>query len=347
MALTNAERRRRLDGIIAACLKNESTTRLLHESLERVGIQAFTTVTKDAFPVRETAEGEVRKGAVLDVETTGLDPRKDRITELAMQFFTYDDHGILVLGESYVSFNDPGIAIPEEVTALTGITDDMVKGESIDVPAVKLMINDVDMIIAHNAAFDRRMVEANLPECGFDKKDWHCSTNQVDWLARGTGGRSMEILAARMKLAYGAHRAHDDCLATLFVLADRSGDESPFAEMRRNGEAPSMLVVAKGSPFETKDALKAAGYSWDPDGESTGGYKAWWKEIEATGEAKGREAGFLRDKVYGGDVTVPAFLVDPRSRYSGRLVVKEQFQTATLGLDQSLEAGTGTDALEM
>jgi DNA polymerase-3 subunit epsilon len=72
--------------------------------------------------------------AVVDVETTGINPHSDRIIELGICLFEYDrQNGRIyrVLG-SWEWFEDPGLSIPPEIRNITGITDEMVAGHSID-----------------------------------------------------------------------------------------------------------------------------------------------------------------------------------------------------------------------
>lgn len=74
------------------------------------------------------------RGAVVDIETTGLDVENDRLVELAVVVFEYEP----AMGEvyricgSYISLEDPGIPISVEVAALTSITDEMVAGKRLD-----------------------------------------------------------------------------------------------------------------------------------------------------------------------------------------------------------------------
>ena len=58
---------------------------------------------------------------VLDLEMTGLNPKKDRIIEIGAARIK---QGMVV--EEYETFVNPGIKIPDKVTQITGITDDMV-----------------------------------------------------------------------------------------------------------------------------------------------------------------------------------------------------------------------------
>lgn len=101
-----------------------------------------------------------RQGVFLDVETTGLDPDRHKIIELALIHFAFNDAGeILGALAPFAAFNDPGEPIPANITRLTGIDDAMVKGRVIDLEAVDDYLDGVELIIAHNAAFDRLFAE--------------------------------------------------------------------------------------------------------------------------------------------------------------------------------------------
>ncbi|SRR6266702_2908700 len=96
-----------------------------------------------------------KTGILLDVETTGLDQRKDEVIELGMVKFDYLPDGRLAgLRDTFASFNEPTTPIPLEVTALTSITDEMVAGHRIDEEIVSSFVGDAVIVIAHNA--DRR-----------------------------------------------------------------------------------------------------------------------------------------------------------------------------------------------
>jgi hypothetical protein len=108
----------------------------------------------------------------VDVETTGTNPDRDSIIELGICLFEYDrQNGRIyrVLG-SWEWFEDPGFSIPPEITAITGITDEMVAGHRIDERAVNDLLSRVVLVIAHNADFDRRFLERRLP--AFATKHW-------------------------------------------------------------------------------------------------------------------------------------------------------------------------------
>ncbi len=105
-----------------------------------------------------------RLGLVLDVETTGLDPRADEIIELAMLPFLYTETGrITAVLPPFSRLRQPTRPIPETITRLTGITDAMVAGHSIDPDDVAAFVAPADLVIAHNAKFDRPFAEAFCP----------------------------------------------------------------------------------------------------------------------------------------------------------------------------------------
>ena len=76
--------------------------------------------------------------AVVDVETTGTNPDRDKIIELGICLFEYDRQSgriYKVLG-SWEWLEDPGFSIPPEITNITDITDETVAGHRIDDRAV-------------------------------------------------------------------------------------------------------------------------------------------------------------------------------------------------------------------
>lgn len=95
-----------------------------------------------------------RVGLFVDVETTGLSARDHEIIELAMTRFFYcaDDGVIHGLGESFQRFREPSEPISDEVTRITGITDAMVAGHTIDASEVASFSASASFVAAHNAS---------------------------------------------------------------------------------------------------------------------------------------------------------------------------------------------------
>ncbi|AVH43096.1 3'-5' exonuclease [Agrobacterium tumefaciens] len=246
-----------------------------------------------------------RQGVILDTETTGLDHRTDEIIEIGVITFTFDDNGTIgdVTG-IYGGLRQPGIAIPEEITRLTGITDEMVAGQSIDMDRLTSLVAHADLIIAHNASFDRPFCEAFSPI--FRDKAWACSVSEIDWRTRGFEGNKLGYLIGQSGYFHDGHRAVDDCFALLEVLEQtRPGQSStPFAELDEASRRSRVRLYAENSPFDMKDHLKKRGYRWS-DG-SDGRPKSWWVELPE--EKLEEELHFLRTEIYRWDA-------DPTVKY--------------------------------
>ncbi len=234
-----------------------------------------------------------RQGVILDTETTGLDHRSDEIIEIGIITFTFDDDGSIgdVTG-IYGGLRQPGVAIPEEITRLTGITDEMVAGQAIDMERVAGLISPADLIIAHNASFDRPFCEAFSPL--FCEKAWACSVTEIDWRVRGFEGNKLGYLIGQSGYFHDGHRAVDDCFALLEVLERAGQSESPFSELHRASLRSRVRLYAENSPFDMKDHLKKRGYRWS-DG-SDGRPKSWW--LEMAEERLEDELHFLRTEIY-------------------------------------------------
>ncbi|KQU08027.1 3'-5' exonuclease [Rhizobium sp. Leaf453] len=235
------------------------------------------------------------KGIILDTETTGLNARKDEIIEIGVIAFTFDATGSIgdVTG-IYGGLQQPSVSIPSEITRLTGITDNMVVGQSIDTAALQALIEPADLLIAHNAGFDRPFCEAFSHL--FSGKAWACSNSEIDWSSRGYEGTKLGYLIGQAGYFHEGHRAVDDCFALLEVLA-REVDTSAsiaFAELYEASQRSRIRIFAENSPFDMKDHLKARGYRWS-DG-SDGRPKSWW--IEVGEEALEDELRYLRGEIY-------------------------------------------------
>jgi DNA polymerase III subunit epsilon len=112
-----------------------------------------------------------RIGVAIDVQSTGLDRETDRTIELAVQRFRFDDRGQIVqVGLPWVWREDHGIPIDPKITQFTGFAVDDVSGQATDEEMAVEILSSADIIIAHNAAFDRPFVDRRLPAIA--RKPW-------------------------------------------------------------------------------------------------------------------------------------------------------------------------------
>lgn len=257
-----------------------------------------------------------RTALFVDVETTGLDPTRDEIIELAILRFTYDAEGqIYAVDEAFHGLREPSVPITPEITKLTGIDAGMVAGRSIDPAEVARVVSDAGLVLAHNAGFDRKFLERFCD--AFVHKPWGCTQSQIDWKSEGFEGTRLAYLAMGAGFFYDRHRAANDCHAAVALLAQtlpQSG-RSAFACLLEEARRKYVRLFASYAPFEMKDRLRARGYRWNADG--VGPAKAWW--IDVPDEAVDTETQWLETEIFGRAVELYRLRIDAYNRFSSRI----------------------------
>ena len=157
--------------------------------------------------------------AVIDFETTGLSPALGaRPTEVAIVLIA---EGKII--DRFQSLMNPGISIPYDVQALTGITDAMVRKS----PKVEAVMRDAVQfvgthpIVAHNAAFDSKFWDAELRRInGRRKQEFACSMLLARRIFPEAPNHKLGTLVRTLGLpATGRyHRALADAEATAYLL---------------------------------------------------------------------------------------------------------------------------------
>ena len=172
---------------------------------------------------------------VFDIETTGLDNRSCGITEIGAVLIK--DGEIL---DRFDTFVDPGMPIPPEISALTGITDQMVKGAPTPGEALRAFLDFAGdrVLIAHNANFD-----AGFLRVVSQKETIPFPNTYLDTLALSRyvnpelKKHKLDLIAEHYKLGdFNHHRADDDAemlARVFFVMCDRLREEGirNFGEM--------------------------------------------------------------------------------------------------------------------
>ena len=272
-------------------MREEDMVRHLSETgryriLQKFMPRAIAPFARPAYPL---------KGIILDTETTGLNARNHEIIEIGVIAFTFDAKGKIgdVTGV-YGGLQQPSVSIPPDITRLPGITNEMVAAQLIDIGALKALIEPADLLIAHNAGFDRPFCEAFSHL--FSGKAWACSYSEIDWASRGYEGTKLGYLIGQAGYFHEGHRAVDDCFALLEVLArEIDGSASTaFAELYEASQRSRVRIFAEHSPFDMKDHLKARGYRWSDGTDDRP--KSWWIEVEE--EALDDELRYLGAEIY-------------------------------------------------
>lgn len=222
-----------------------------------------------------------RTVAIVDCETTGLDRSADTIIELGVMMITLDaDDEVVGHGIPVTWLEDAPFGLDPRIVSKTGITEAMIKGQRIDRGAAMALLSNADLIVAHNAAFDRAFFERMFPMLN---KAWACSCHEVDWGQLGFDGRALPWLLVQHGLFTDAHRAGADVWA-LFTLLQQPVDLAGGTVLRlllQAADRTTYRVEATGSRIEHKDYLKRRGYAWDPN-------KRVWHITVETSEIQGQ-----------------------------------------------------------
>ncbi len=165
--------------------------------------------------------------AIIDIETTGGSPGKERITEIAI--FIYDKGHIT---DEFCSLVNPERNIPYYITGLTGITNEMVA----DAPMFYEIAKDIvditrdKIFVAHNARFDYSFIRQEFKNLGYSYKRNIIDTVSLSRrLLPGHSSYSLGKLCKDLGIEInGRHRASGDAMATvrLFELLLQTEKES-------------------------------------------------------------------------------------------------------------------------
>ncbi|MDE3002764.1 MAG: exonuclease domain-containing protein [Gemmatimonadota bacterium] len=183
----------------------------------RVDKEGMWSLDPDVVPLG--APLDTVRFAVVDVETTGgASWRGHRVTDISI---------VEVLGgeivSEYESLVNPGRGIPPMITALTGITTDMVQGA----PYFDHIADDISarlrgrVFVAHNATFDWGFVTSELQRATGDSLDVPqlCTVRMTRRLVPELRRRNLDVVTRHFGIdIHARHRAHGDALATARVL---------------------------------------------------------------------------------------------------------------------------------
>lgn len=234
----------------------------LYANLE-LGHGVITPINHE-FHGLETAVTPI-KITVVDCETAssepgqGIDLKTDSVIELCMAniIIDYNDGRVIAIVNALNQLNQPNFKITDETTALTGITNAMLKGKSIDENLTLNFLRDSSLIIAHNAKFDKSMLVRLFDD--FKGYNWACScSGDITWSNFGMSTKSLKYLLFEAGYFYDAHRATPDVFALIQLL---QVNQQACYEIITSATKESYDVRALNSPYSAKDVLKNHGFN--------------------------------------------------------------------------------------
>ena len=269
--------------------------------LERIQFNA-----NDAFPIQiHTTVGDEINLCLIDYETTGFTAGLNEVIEIGLVQVAYSPsiRKITAIIEITSQFQCPKTPISELITSITGITNDIVAGQTIDAAHVARIARSSQLMIAHNAAFDRSFFD--LEYKGMADLTWACSVKDIDWYALGFESSKLEYLLFKNGYFYDGHRAATDCLAMVQLF---ESVPNALHELLQAAQQLSVKILAKGVAYDDREIVKKRGYRWDAE------KKYWWTVIP---DSDYDEEKIWLDNLCGGGKLKNEFVViKPNERYS-------------------------------
>lgn len=157
------------------------------------------------------------KYAIIDIETTGGSPVRDKITEIAI--IQYDGEKIV---DQYETLLNPERSIPYNITQITGITDEMVEDAPKFYEVAKKIVEMTKghIFVAHNVSFDYKFIKEEFARLGykFIRKQL-CTVRLSREYYPKLRSHSLDSMIRHLKIEMDArHRAMADCKACFVVL---------------------------------------------------------------------------------------------------------------------------------
>ena len=181
------------------------------------GVEAYLAPDKNAIVTNPKGQDIDTTYCVLDLETTGFSATTEKITEVGIMKIKNGE----VL-DQFSCFVNPEKHIPQRVSEVTNITDDMVAdSETIDkvFPKILDFIKD-SVLVAHNAPFDMGFLKQNAKNLGYEFDYTYLDTLSLakdlfpDY-KKYKLGKIADNLGIKVEVA---HRALDDVDTTVKVF---------------------------------------------------------------------------------------------------------------------------------
>jgi len=155
--------------------------------------------------------------AIVDIETTGGSPKTEKITEIAIYLHDGDK-----ISYEFSTLINPEKNIPHYITALTGISNEMVEDapKFYEVAKEIVELTDNKILVAHNASFDYKFIKSEFKSLGFDyNRENLCTLRLSRKLLPGHRSYSLGNICSDLGiLIENRHRASGDALATVKLL---------------------------------------------------------------------------------------------------------------------------------
>lgn len=195
--------------------------------------------------------------AILDIETTGGQYNEEGITEIAI--YRFDGHEVV---DQFISLVNPEIPIQPFVVKLTGINNAMLRSAPKFYEVAKRIIEITQdcIIVAHNAAFDYRVLRMEFRRLGYEfNRNTLCTVELSKKLIPDQPSYSLGKLVRSLGIPIAdRHRATGDAMATVklfkMLLSKDLKKEIVTTFIKKeikSGMSPKLLDIVEGIPSKT------------------------------------------------------------------------------------------------
>ena len=209
------------------------------------GVEAYLVPDGSPVVVNDKGQSIDTKYCVLDLETTGLSAKTEKITEIGIMKI---QNGEVI--DKFAEFVNPEKHIPQRVQEVTNITDEMVK----DSPKIEELFPKVlefikgSVLVAHNATFDIGFLKNVAKDLGYEFDYTYVDTLPLSRkiypeLKKHKLGKIAEHLGIKVEVA---HRALDDVDTTVKVL------RFMMEELKKRGAKTIADIALKCEDEKTK-----------------------------------------------------------------------------------------------
>lgn len=233
----------------------------------------------------------------IDTETSHKEPQQANLLEVgAVVFDVHEGVWTAIEGVNHLVYYPRYSPIPQEALDVNGLSEELLKRDGVtmdvavrDISAMLDRYPDLELVVAHNASFDKAVIEKNLVDNVLHSRltmlNWICSLEHIEAVVPRKC-KKLSHLALDFGVAVNPedlHRAMNDVALMGKLLTALAADPVKMLEYKNT---PTVVISPKGKvkgPWEDggKDnaEVKALGYGWERIGDKVYS-KRWVKKVK-------------------------------------------------------------------